>query len=94
MTIRTGTLSRAVVLLTAAAIVFFLLLASGVGAGNEAQPTRVHVVQSGETLWSIASGLTAAGGDVRTTVYTIKSLNQMRDSGIQAGAELIVPVLP
>lgn len=94
MTIRTSTPSRAVVLLIAAAIVFFLLLPSGVGAGNEVHPTGVHLIQSGETLWTIASRHTPEGGDVRTTVSSIKSLNRMQGSTIQAGARLIVPLLP
>ncbi len=94
MTIRTSTLSRAVVLLIAAVIVFFLLLPSGVGADNEAHPTGVHLVRSGETLWSIAARHTPEGGDVWATVFTIKSLNQLEGSGIQAGVHLIVPLLP
>lgn len=91
MTIRISTLTRAVVLLTAVAMLFFLLLASGVGAGNEAQPTGQHLVVSGETLWSIAAQHTPAGGDVRATVFDIKRMNRLEGSVIRAGEQLTVP---
>jgi hypothetical protein len=92
MTIRTSTLTRAVVLLTAVAVVFFLLLASGAGAGNDVRPTGVHVVTAGDTIWSIAATHTPAGGDVRTVVFDIKRMNQMDGSMIQAGDQLVVPL--
>ena len=92
MTIRTSTLTRAVVLLTAVAVVFFLLLASGAGAGNEVRPTGVHVVVGGDTLWSIAAQHTQAGEDIRTTVFDIKRMNRLEGSIIQAGEQLVVPL--
>ncbi len=92
MTVSISTLSRAVVLLTVVVIVFFLLLPSGVGAGDEAHPTRVHVIQPGETLWSIAGQHTPAGGDVRATVYALKQMNGLQGGAIRAGAELVVPL--
>ena len=92
MTIRNSTLTRAVVLLTAVAIVFFLLLASGAGAGNEVRPTGVHLVISGETLWSIAAGQTQPGDDVRTTVFDIRRMNRLAGSVIRPGDQLVVPL--
>jgi LysM repeat protein len=92
MTIRTSTLTRAVVLLTAVAVVFFLLLASGAGAGNEVRPTGVHVVAAGDSIWSIAAQHTEAGEDVRTTVFDIKRMNRMEGSMIHAGDQLVVPL--
>lgn len=92
MTIRNSTLTRAVVLLTAVAVVFFLLLASGAGAGNEVRPTAVHVVVGGDTLWSIAAQHTQAGEDVRTTVFDIKRMNRLEGSIIKAGEQLVVPL--
>lgn len=92
MTIRISTLTRAVVLLTVIAMVFFLLLTSGAGAGNEVRPTITHVVASGDTLWSIAARHTAPGEDVRTTVYHIRQINDLEDSLIRAGQQLVVPV--
>jgi LysM repeat protein len=92
MTIRISTLTRAVVLLTAVAIVFFLLLTSGAGAGNEVRPTGMHVVVSGESLWSIAAQHTQPGEDVRTTVFDIKRMNRLEQSVIRAGDQLMVPL--
>lgn len=94
MTIRISTLSRAVVLLTAVAVVFFLLLTSGAGAGNEIRPTGVHVVADGETLWSIAAGYTDPGDDVRATVFDLKRINQLDGSLIRPGEQLVVPLSP
>jgi LysM repeat protein len=92
MAIRISTLTRAVVLLTAVAVVFFLLLTSGAGAGNDVQPTGTHVVMSGDTLWSIAARHTEPGGDVRTLVFDIKRMNRLEDSMIRAGDQLVVPL--
>lgn len=92
MTISISTLTRAVVLLTVIAIVFFLLLTSGAGAGNEVRPTITHVVAGGDTLWSIAAQHTAPGDDVRTTIYDIKRINDLDHSLIHVGDQLVVPV--
>ncbi len=91
---RISTLTRAVVLLTAVAVVFFLLLTSGAGAGNEVRPTTVHLVVSGDTLWSIAAHRTPPGEDVRTTVFEIKRMNRLEGSTIHAGQQLVVPLEP
>ncbi len=92
MTIRNSTLMRAVVLLTAVAVVFFLLLTSGAGAGNEVRPTGTHLIVSGDTLWSIAAEHTQPGEDVRTVVFDIKRMNSLEDSVIRAGDQLVVPL--
>ncbi len=90
MTIRTNTLSRAAVLLTAV-VVFFLLLASAVGAQNKVIPTAQHRIVGGETLWSIAGEVTPQGGDVRVMVSEIRRLNQLQGAVIYPGDVLIVP---
>ena len=92
MTIRISTLTRAVVLLTAVAVVFFLLLAAGAGAGSEVRPTELHVVAAGDTIWSIAAQHTPDGGDVRTVVFDIKRMNRIEGSVIRAGEQLVVPL--
>lgn len=92
MPVRISTLTRAVVLLTAVAVVFFLLLTSGAGAGNDVRPTGTHVVMGGDTLWSIAVQHTEPGGDVRTVVFDIKRMNRLDDSVIRAGDQLVVPL--
>jgi LysM repeat protein len=74
------------------AIVFFLLLTAGAGAGNDLRPTVTHVVTNGETLWSIAARHTAPGDDVRAVVFDIKRINDLDDSMIRIGDRLVVPV--
>jgi len=92
MAIRTNTLSRAAVLLIAVVVFFLLILASAVGAQNEVIPTAQHRIVAGETLWSIADGVTPEGADVRVTVSQIRRLNQLGGTAIYPGDVLIVPV--
>jgi len=77
-----------------------LVLVVGVflGAGSvatqdrgESVSTEVVRVAPGETLWDIASRLTASGGDVRDVMYDIKRLNALASSGLTAGQRLRVP---
>lgn len=74
-----------------------LLLAAAVfwGAGSVAterpEPTRVVVVDQGDTLWAIASEITA-DGDVRGMVDRIEALNGLDSAGLQVGQKLRVPV--
>lgn len=90
MTIRTSTLTRAAVLITAV-VIFFLLLASAVGAQTAVVETSSHTVRSGETLWGIAATVTSPGGDVRATIVEIKRLNGRTTSLIYPGEVLVVP---
>jgi len=54
--------------------------------------TNTWTVAEGETLWSIATEVTAAGGDVRDTMDAIKGLNALESSAITSGQQLLVPV--
>lgn len=86
----------AAVLLLAAAILAVYVLASAVlgrtAGGGTPVPTAgdpsVHIVQPGETLWSIAGGLNP-DGDVRLTVDQLVGLNG--GAPIQVGQQLLVP---
>ena len=65
-------------------------LSSAAGA-----PSAVHVVEPGESLWSIAAGLEPAG-DPRAMVQRLIELNESQDAPVAAGQlrigqELIVP---
>lgn len=50
-----------------------------------------HVVAPGETLWGIAAHVARPGQDVRDVVVELKALNDLSDSGLTAGEELVVP---
>ena len=59
-----------------------------VGADRSGPATQeIHVVQPGETLWSIASEVDP-GGDVRATVDRLAELNG--GAAIQVGQRLII----
>lgn len=88
------TTRHAVVLLIAIAVVFALLLTSGVHAEGEALATGIHVVQPGESLWTIASGMTAPGEDLRAAVGELRRLNGLEGSGLTAGHRLRIPRRP
>ena len=50
-----------------------------------------HVVTPGETLWGIAASVARPGQDVRDVVVQLQKLNEMGDSALVAGEELVVP---
>lgn len=83
--------------LVVAVVAALVLLVSAVltrtagGAAPEAAagaPSAVHVVQPGETLWSIAQEL-APGADVRLTVDRLVDLNG--GAPLQVGQRLVLP---
>ena len=47
-------------------------------------------MQPGETLWTVARGL-SADADVRETVARIQELNGLSGASLRPGQELIVP---
>ena len=51
-----------------------------------------YVVAQGETLWSIAQALTPADRNVRDTVDTLKSMNELATASIDVGDQLLVPI--
>ena len=65
-------------------------------AGDEAGPVVAHdtyTVAQGESLWSIASALTAPGDQVRETMNELKTLNAMSSGSLQAGQQIAIPAL-
>ncbi|WP_239333672.1 LysM peptidoglycan-binding domain-containing protein [Frankia sp. CiP3] len=85
---------RAVLVVLVAAVFCLVLslarvtsLASSRGGGG---PARVHVVQSGETLWGIARGL-APEGDTRVVVARLAGMNQLDTTDLVPGQALRLP---
>jgi nucleoid-associated protein YgaU len=68
----------------------FLLFSLRVEAGMPVVVDEV-VVQSGDTLWGIASTASAPGEDVRETIARIMELNGLSSSTIRPGQRLVVP---
>jgi hypothetical protein len=64
--------------------------ATGSLANDHPEPTRVVTVQPGQTLWDIASRL-SAGGDVRATMTHLEAINHLDSTTLQAGQHLRVP---
>ena len=55
---------------------------------HEVEKFESITVCQGETLWSIADKM---GGNISKNIYEIKKLNNLKDSVIYAGQELLIP---
>lgn len=87
---------RVVFFLAALALVllagFFLgSVAVGTDEAGQGPATEIVTVEPGQSLWSIASDLTA-DGDVRETMREIERLNALDTVALSAGQKLRVPV--
>ncbi|WP_186445718.1 LysM peptidoglycan-binding domain-containing protein [Paenibacillus cremeus] len=58
---------------------------------NVAQPSVT--VESGDTLWSIASEHVAKGQDVREYVFKLKQVNGLSSSTVHEGQKLLLPTV-
>ncbi|QIK83294.1 LysM peptidoglycan-binding domain-containing protein [Sanguibacter sp. HDW7] len=72
-----------------------LVFANGATADAPAgaQAVTVRTVGAGESLWAIASSVTAPGADVRDALQEIARLNGLTGSSLAAGQQLVVPVV-
>lgn len=52
----------------------------------------VYTVGTGETLWSIAAARATPGQDVRDVIGDLMTINELRDSALAAGQQILVPV--
>ena len=88
-----STSARALVIISTTVAAFVLLLATAVHAmtNNDPIPTIDYRVHSGDTLWSIATDVTEAGQDIRSTVSTIEQLNGLDGALLQIGQTLSLP---
>jgi len=97
LTRRGRRLARTVVVLLAVLTALVLSVASRqtpvqAGTGPATSATTTVVVQPGETLWTVARGL-SADADVRETVARIQELNGLSGASVRPGQSLIVPVI-
>ena len=73
-------------------VVAFLLIGTKSAQAETAAPaTAVIKVEAGQSLWDVAVAV-APNEDPRATIWTIKALNGLSTSEVQAGQGLIVPV--
>ena len=72
-------------------LVAFLLIGTRAVQADATGPTTAVVkVEAGQSLWDVAVAI-APNEDPRSTIWTIKALNGLETSEVQAGQALIVP---
>ena len=72
-------------------LVAFLLIGTRAVQADATVPTTAVVkVEAGQSLWDVAVAI-APNEDPRSTIWTIKALNGLETSEVQAGQALIVP---
>ncbi len=64
---------------------------SGEGDGLRLAGESSVVVESGDTLWSIAATVAGSGDDVRGVVAEIRKLNGLPDASLVPGQTLVLP---
>jgi nucleoid-associated protein YgaU len=72
------------------AFVAFLIWAVAVHPSEGARSADVHVVRTGDTLWSIATAH-YAGDDPREAVWRIRRANGLDAAALQPGQRLLLP---
>jgi L-lactate permease len=73
-------------------VVAFLLIGTRVAQADATGPTTAVIkVEAGQSLWDVAVAV-APNEDPRSTIWTIKVLNGLKTSEVQAGQGLIVPI--
>jgi hypothetical protein len=69
----------------------FLLIGTRSAQAETAMPaTAIIKIEAGQTLWDVAVAI-APNEDPRATIWTIKALNGLVTSEVQAGQALVVP---
>ena len=72
-------------------LVAFLLIGTRAAQADGNGPTTAVIkVEAGQSLWDVAVAI-APDEDPRSTIWTIKALNGLETSEVQAGQALVVP---
>lgn len=76
------------------ALLLSVFIGSSAQAGQQDPGIEVTTVTiaDGETLWSHAKDIAEPGEDIRDVVDLIKDLNNLPDSQLRSGQQLILPV--
>lgn len=69
---------------------FFFMSTRTAQADQSGPATAIVKVEAGQSLWDVAVAI-APNEDPRSTIWTIKALNGLRTSEVQAGQALVVP---
>lgn len=69
----------------------FVLISTNNTYGYKEHTYQTITVMNGDTLWSIAQKFNKKG-DIRDYIYNLKKLNNLKDSSIIEGSQLIVIV--
>ena len=91
MTKRTQILATRFLILLLALSSAFLLLGNSVSA-DEPVTVTTHVVQPGDTLWTIAADLADPGEDVRAVISEVRRFNDLESSSLSIGQVLSIPL--
>ncbi|HLR58316.1 MAG TPA: LysM peptidoglycan-binding domain-containing protein [Beutenbergiaceae bacterium] len=75
----------------AAAIAAGAIAGTLIGPPELPEETATMVVQSGDSLWSIASSIAEPGEDLGPVMSEIRQLNGLETAHIASGQELVVP---
>ena len=93
-TLRLTARGRAVLMVLALVLVAAWSLSGTRAAAGVAEPALVVTpvtVAPGQTLWQIASTVTAPDEDVRDVVARLVELNGLDGASLQAGQQILVP---
>ncbi len=69
---------------------FFFMSTRTAQADQSGPTTAIVKVEAGQSLWDVAVAI-APNEDPRSTIWTIKALNGLETSEVQAGQALVVP---
>lgn len=72
--------------------VFSTLLGTGTANSVSFDQFKPVKVESGETLWTIAKANNPHNKDIRSVIYEIKELNNLKSGEITVGQKILIPV--